>query len=201
VVPSIPGFGFSSRPETPGFGVNDIARIFNKLMCSLGYNKYVAQGGDWGSVITRTIAMQFPKNCLGFHVNLAIADPPPLTSFLLYINPQLVLSKNDLYSVAKYQQFIKTGMGYYAIQSTKPHMLAYGLTDSPIGLLGWIGEMLRSPAGFISKDEVLTNLMIYWISKSIYSSMLIYKEESVKKFSGFWTDYCSVPMGYSAFPQ
>ena len=171
IVPSIPGFAFSGKPENP-IGPRRIASIFNKLMTEkLGYKKYVAQGGDWGSAISTWLGFDHSKNCKGIHINMLPAR---------HIDgPKTEEEKNwD-------RQFSKdyvSQSGYFAIQSTKPQTLSYAMMDSPVGVAAWIIEKFyywsdledRSIELTYQKDDLLTNIMIYILTKSFNTSSWIY---------------------------
>ena len=171
IAPSIPGFAFSGKPENP-IGPRKIASIFNKLMTEkLGYKKYVAQGGDWGSAISTWLGFDHSKNCKGIHINMLPAR---------HIDgPQTEEEKSwD-------RQFSKdyvSQSGYFAIQSTKPQTLSYAMMDSPVGVAAWIIEKFyywsdledRSIELTYQKDDLLTNIMIYILTKSFNTSSWIY---------------------------
>ena len=171
IAPSIPGFAFSGKPENP-IGPRRIASIFNKLMTEkLGYKKYVAQGGDWGSAISTWLGFDHSKNCKGIHINMLPAR---------HIDgPQTEEEKSwD-------RQFSKdyvSQSGYFAIQSTKPQTLSYAMMDSPVGVAAWIIEKFyhwsdledRSIELTYQKDDLLTNIMIYILTKSFNTSSWIY---------------------------
>ena len=171
IAPSIPGFAFSGKPENP-IGPRRIASIFNKLMTEkLGYKKYVAQGGDWGSAISTWLGFDHSKNCKGIHINMLPAR---------HIDgPQTEEEKSwD-------RQFSKdyvSQSGYFAIQSTKPQTLSYAMMDSPVGVAAWIIEKFyhwsdledRSLELTYQKDDLLTNIMIYILTKSFNTSSWIY---------------------------
>ena len=171
IAPSIPGFAFSGKPENP-IGPRKIASIFNKLMTEkLGYKKYVAQGGDWGSAISTWLGFDHSKNCKGIHINMLPAR---------HIDgPQTEEEKSwD-------RQFSKdyvSQSGYFAIQSTKPQTLSYAMMDSPVGVAAWIIEKFyhwsdledRSLELTYQKDDLLTNIMIYILTKSFNTSSWIY---------------------------
>ncbi|KAJ3330439.1 hypothetical protein HDU76_005688 [Blyttiomyces sp. JEL0837] len=211
VVPSLPGFGFSSKPQKKGFKLTDIASIFVELMDKLGYPEFFAQGGDWGSGVTRTLALEYPARCKAIHLNLCFAPIPTdpsyrLKRFLLSINPSWILSREDLESLEMGHQWNRTESAYYKIQSSKPYTLGVGLNDSPVGLAAWIGEKMR--AGFhvkggqripkITKDEILTNISIYWFTQTITSSFRLYKEE--KFLSRVFEPRVNQPVGIAIFP-
>jgi microsomal epoxide hydrolase len=201
VVPSIPGFGFSDRPKEPGFNSGRIADVFTHLMThTLGFNRFVAHGGDWGSSITEQLAFNHSDSVLGIH----LTDVP--YHHLFTIQP------NDL-SQAE-QEYLRAGKawqmqeGAYAmIQATKPQTLAYGLQDSPVGLLAWLIEKFRSWSDSdgdierrFTKDELLTNAMIYWATGTINSADRLYFE-SQHHPAQTTTDHSEVPTGVAIFPK
>ena len=176
VVPSIPGYGFSEIPSEKGMNPKKIAGIFNKLMTDeLGFEKYLAHGGDWGTSITEQIALYHADSLSGIH----LTDVPFGHGLMPLENP----SKAEEKFQKKNQIWVQTEGAYASIQSTKPQSLAYGLNDSPAGLAGWIIEKFYAwsdNSGNIedafSKDELLTNLTIYWVTQTINSSFRIYYE-------------------------
>ena len=190
VCPSIPGYGFSDKPNKFGMSSEKVAPLFNELMLSLGYKKYIAQGGDWGATISKWIAELFPKNCIGLHLNLVPAFPPSDGSSMEN------LTEDETKGLENFEKYQKTGLGYYQIQMTKPQSLGYGLNDSPIGLAAWIVEKFHSWTNddldrlVISKDEVLSIICLYWFTQYITSSMRLYYENGLISFS---PNYISTP--------
>ncbi|KAI8855337.1 Alpha/Beta hydrolase protein [Chytridium lagenaria] len=192
-------------------GLKVIAEAFVWLMEGLGYSRFYAQGGDWGSGVTRTLALEYPKNCLAIHLNLAFA-PIPLSLFylpkriLLNIYPYAVVAKDDVDALLKTLAWAKNESGYYKIQGTKPYSLAVGMNDSPAGLLAWIGEKMRvwttesslNSLGF-TFDEILTNVCIYWFTETIGSSFRLYKEE--KNLVDVYKTKVHQPTGVAIFPM
>ncbi|KAJ3377264.1 hypothetical protein HDU84_008842 [Entophlyctis sp. JEL0112] len=181
VVPSIPGFGFSPSPggRIEKLSVDWIADIFVNLMRNLGYSRFFAQAGDWGSMITKKMAIRHPKSCVAIHLNLAIAPLPTSISYLpqrvlLSINPSLVLTAVEMAGVEKTLKWAKHETAYFKIQGTKPYSLGVGLNDSPVGLLAWIGEKMHWEG--MDPDELLTNVCIYWFTQTITSSFRIYRD-------------------------
>jgi len=200
VVPSLPGFGFSGPTTRTGWDVNRIADAFVELMDRLGYPRFVAQGGDWGSQVALAIASRHPEHVAGVHVNLLGVTPPAEE------DPLQGLSDDELARLGAAQQFFSTETGYQAIQSTKPQTLAYGLTDSPSGLAGWIAEKFYAwsdCAGdletVISRERLLDNISTYWITGTINSSMRLYYE-SIGPGNSYAPPDVSVPMAYSLYP-
>lgn len=197
IIPSLPGYGFSSRSMTSALNTNDIADIFVQLMSELGYEKFYAQGGDWGSGVVSQIGRAHPARCLGVHVNLT--GPFPEDNDMSVVDPSEAAWLSD--NVATYTE----GMGYFGIQSTKPQTLAQALSDSPIGLACWIGEKFvgwsdknADGSSFISTDKILAHASLYWFTQSIGSSIRLYYDEVHKPGS---RDYMGVPTGIAVFPR
>jgi microsomal epoxide hydrolase len=201
VAPSLPGYGFSFAPGQPRFSVPEIADVFAALMTDvLGYSRYGAQGGDWGGFITAVLGFRQAKHLTGIHMNLL-----PLRRDVARPDAPTEDEKKYLEELA---HFLREETGYQAIQGTKPQTLAYGLTDSPVGLAAWIVEKFRtwSDCGGdverrFSKDELLTNITIYWATGAIGSSFWPY----YARLHGKWPlpdgARVEVPSGYAAFPK
>lgn len=179
IVPSIPGFGFSSRPDHSGINNFRVSELWAKLMTEeLGYGKFAAAGGDMGSGVTRYLALNHPELLVGIH----LTDIGIIRN-LMTSNDQAGLSKEELNYKISAQKWISHEGAYMSIQSTKPQTLAYGLSDSPVGLAGWIIEKFRAWSDCngdlrqrFSEDELLTNIMIYWVTNTIGSSAHMYYE-------------------------
>jgi pimeloyl-ACP methyl ester carboxylesterase len=177
VVPSIPGFGFSGRPAEPGWDMVRIAAAWAELMRRLGYHSYVAQGGDLGAWISLTLAGVDLPHVRGAHVNFLVTAPPPDPAALAGLEPA------DLERLGLLGQFVNEGSGYMKIQSTRPQTLAYGLTDSPVGQLAWITEKFfewtdseKVPEDAVDRDQLLTNVMLYWLTASAGPAASLYYE-------------------------
>ena len=183
VCPAIPGYGFSDKPKELGMNAQEVAKLENELMISLGYKKYVAQGGDWGAVITKWIAELFPEHCIALHLNLVLAFPAEGVDLMEGVTSEEVKGMDNL---TKYQE---KGSGYFAIQSTKPQTIGYGLNDSPVGLAAWIIEKFHAWANkesgqlVVPLDEVLAIVSLYWYTESITSSVRFYYENGPMGFS------------------
>jgi pimeloyl-ACP methyl ester carboxylesterase len=161
VCPSLPGYGFSGKPTEPGWGVEKIADTWAALMARLGYDKYLAQGGDWGAMVTTCVGGQDPEHCLGIHLNMPIAPPTP--------DSMNDLSELEQAALAGMQHYQEKDSGYSKQQSTRPQSLGYALVDSPVGQAGWILEKFWSwtdcnghPENALTRDEMLDNVMLYW---------------------------------------
>lgn len=203
VCPSIPGYAFSDPPRGPGFDVKSMAGTIAKLMEKLGYTRYGAQGGDWGAIITSWLALLEPERVCGIHLNMVAAGPPEGAE-----NPAEGLSPKELQGLADIGRFMEQEAGYQQIQATKPQTLGYGLNDSPAGLAAWIVEKFRTWSDCdgdverrFSKDELLTNIMIYWVTQSITSSTRLYCETMRAKRFGPVRKRVTVPTGAAIFPH
>ena len=200
VVPSLPGYGFSGKPETTGIGVGAIAKLWDELMVRLGYERYVAQGGDWGSLVTHAILLEEQTHCIAGHINLPLVPPDEQT-----------LTSND----PAEQAVLAAGMhyqehesGYSKQQATRPQTLAYGLADSPVGQMAWIIEKyaqwtdcvrdgMRHPENAIERDVLLDIVTHYWMTNSGGSSARLYWES----FNQTDSRPVTLPLGISLFPK
>jgi pimeloyl-ACP methyl ester carboxylesterase len=195
VAPSLPGYGFSDKPARRGWGTDRIATAWDELMVGLGYERYGAQGGDWGASVTTRIGAQDLGHCAGIHVNMPIAGPGPK-------GPGD--SEPEKVALAKFQHYNNYDSGYSKQQSTRPQTLGYGLVDSPAGQAAWILEKFWAwtdndghPEDAVSRDELLDNVMFYWLSGSGASSARLYWES----FNAFGGVTVSIPTGVSQFPK
>ena len=182
MAPSLPNFGFSSGVDRKGFGPHKYAETLNKLMLKLGYNQYVTQGGDWGFEVTRAIGLLYPENCMASHLNMILAYPPRLSKnpLLALQHSALPYSRREKDGLKRTEWFMKEGIGYNVLQSTKPQTVGYALADSPVALLGWIYEKLHdwTDAYPWTDDEILTWISIYWFSTAgPEASVRIYYED------------------------
>ncbi|HWF81098.1 MAG TPA: epoxide hydrolase [Streptosporangiaceae bacterium] len=199
VVPSIPGFGFSGPTSDTGWNPRRIARAWDELMGRLGYDRYGAQGGDWGSAISRELGLVAPDHLIGVHLNMLSARPSDGAT----TND---LTDEESARLQALKHFRSTGSGYQAIQSTRPQTLAYGLTDSPAGQLAWIAEKFGEwtdnglPDQAVGRDHLLTNVSIYWLTATAGSSARLYYETA---HTGGWGTPAtsSVPTGIAVFPR
>jgi pimeloyl-ACP methyl ester carboxylesterase len=203
VIPSIPGFGLSGSTSDAGWTAGRAARAFAELMRRLGYERYGAQGGDEGAIISPEIGRVDPEHVVGVHVNAATVGFMP---FPPLAESQLAeLSDAEQARVARIMEFLDDGFGYAQMQSTRPQTLAYGLTDSPVGQLAWIVEKFQSwthnsevPEDAVDRDRMLTNVMLYWLTGTAGSSANIYYED---KHSGAWPQPSGVPTGVAVFAE
>jgi pimeloyl-ACP methyl ester carboxylesterase len=203
VCPSLPGYGFSDKPAQPGWGVERIASASARLMARLGYDRYGAQGGDWGTSVTTSIAQQAPGHVVGIHLNPPIAAPDPATF------DDLTDAERDALAALEHAEAWESG--YAAQQSTRPQTLGYALVDSPAGLCAWIVEKFRAwtdcgghPENALTRDEMLDDVTIYWLSGTAASSARLYWEsfgQVSEWFTRSTTDTVGVPTGCSIFPR
>ena len=196
VCPSLPGYGFSDKPSHPGWKTPRIARAWAELMARLGYERFGAQGGDWGASVTDHLARQDTDHVVGIHLNFVLALPDPDTMGDLTPQEQAAIA-----SMTNYGQWES---GYSTQQSTRPQTLGYGLVDSPAGQCAWIVEKFRAwtdcdgdPLNVFTRDELLDNVMLYWLPGTGASSARLYWES----FRDFDAAPVTVPAGCSVFPK
>lgn len=195
VAPSLPGYAFSDKPNSTGWGIQKTARTWAKLMSRLGYDRYVAQGGDWGSMVTTSLGIQDPDHVAGIHLNMVIAFPGPDDGEPTDMEQAALAGVNG---------YMANDSGYSKQQSTRPQTLGYALVDSPAGQCAWILEKFWSwsdtggdPVGALGADRILDNVMLYWLPATGASSARMYWES----FSNPPFDPVTVPMGASVFPK
>jgi pimeloyl-ACP methyl ester carboxylesterase len=196
VCPSLPGYGFSGKPTRTGWGVEKIAQAWETLMGRLGYDRYGAQGGDWGAAVTTHLGRN-RGHCIAIHLNMPIARPPT--------DSTTDLTEDEQRALAAMAQHRRWGTGYSKQQSTRPQTLGYGLVDSPVGQLAWIVEKFWAwmdcdghPENVLSRDELLDNVMVYWVSGTGASSARLYWES----FDSFAEPgRVEIPTGVAAFPK
>jgi pimeloyl-ACP methyl ester carboxylesterase len=184
VIPAIPGFGFSGPTKDRGWNVGRTARAWAELMRRLGYERYGAQGGDLGALISPALARIAPESVVGVHVNAASVGFIPLGP--VSEEERAGLTERELRSLASIAEFTTDGFGYNALQSTRPQTLSYALTDSPVGQLAWIMEKFQAwthssaalPEDAIDRDTLLTNVMLYWLTGTAGSAARMYYENS-----------------------
>jgi pimeloyl-ACP methyl ester carboxylesterase len=198
VIPSLPGFGFSDKPTKNGWGLPRTAAAWDVLMKRLGYGRYIAQGGDWGGVVTTQLGKLRPAGLLGVHVNFPeFIFNPPLTGG----DP----SPEEKQALDQLQTFSDWESGYNKEQSTRPQTVGYGLSDSPVGQAAWIYEKFgawtdsdHEPEKALTRDEMLDNITLYWLTNSAASSARIYWEYNAAKAPLTELD---LPVGVSVFPR
>ena len=195
VCPSLPGYGFSGKPTHTGWGVDKVAEAWETLMTRLGYHRYGAQGGDWGAAVTTAIGRN-GQNCAAIHLNFPIAFPP---ADLTDPTPE------EQEALKRLTYYDRWDSGYSKQQSTRPQTVGYGLVDSPVGQLAWIVEKFWAwmdcdghPENVLTKDELLDNVMMYWVTASAASSARMYWE-SFNFFGGFGR--VELPTGIAQFPE
>jgi pimeloyl-ACP methyl ester carboxylesterase len=192
VVPSLPGYGFSGKPSAPGWSAERTAAAWAQLMTDLGYERFAAQGGDWGAVVTTALARHCPDRLAGIHLNMPLGRKP---------DDDTALSERDQQALAAMARFQREGRGYHIEQSTRPQTIGYALVDSPVALCAWIVEKLLgwADAGTeppLSKDAMLDDVTLYWLTATGASSARYYWENYRKGR----TDPVGVPTGCSLFP-
>jgi pimeloyl-ACP methyl ester carboxylesterase len=203
ICPSLPGFGFSGPTRSPGWDIRRMAHALAGLMARLGYECYGVQGGDWGAVAATQLGEIDAAHLAGIHLNMVVAGPPPGVA-----DPMEGVSPEEREWVADMARFEAEEDGYQRIQGTRPQTLGYGLNDSPAGLAAWIVEKFRawSDCGGdvesrFTKDELLTNLTIYWATQTINSSTRVYCETMRAGRWGLGGHRVRVPTGCAIFPK
>jgi pimeloyl-ACP methyl ester carboxylesterase len=198
VAPSIPGFGFSGPTREAGWNVRRIAQAWARVMSRLEYRRYGAQGGDWGSGISRDLGIVDRAHVVGVHLNM-------LLTFAAGQLASIELSEDDKSRLSKLDRFNRELSGYASIQSTRPQTLAYALTDSPAGQLAWIVEKFKDwtdsrevPEDAVDRDQMLTNVMLYWLTGTANSSARLYQEAAAS-----WgrVEPSTAPTGLAVFPH
>jgi pimeloyl-ACP methyl ester carboxylesterase len=196
VCPALPGYGFSDKPKQNGWSVEKTARAWSELMLRLGYQRYFAQGGDWGAGVTSVVALQDTEHCHGVHLNMPIVRPDPAT-----MND---LTDEEKDGLAGMQYFQDWDSGYAIEQSTRPQTIGYGLADSPAGQAAWILEKFwawtdchGNPENVLTRDEMLDDIMLYWLPNAAAASARLYWES----FNKFNYEPVRIPVGCSIFPK
>ncbi|WP_326999710.1 epoxide hydrolase [Dactylosporangium sp. NBC_01737] len=200
VCPSLPGYGFSDRPAEPGWGVERTARAWVELMAGLGYERFAAQGHDWGTSVSTAIAQQHPDRVIGLHLVPPLAAPDPAGFD--------DLTDAERRSLADLERAGAVEDGYSLEQSTRPQTIGYGLVDSPAALCAWIVEKFRAWTDWehrtFTRDDLLDNLMLYWLPATGASSARMYWEsfkDVQRRFTAGTTDVVTVPTGGTVFPK
>ncbi len=197
IAPSLPGYGFSDPPRSPGWDIQRIAESFVELTGRLDYPRYVAQGGDWGSQVTTRVGALDPEHCAAIHLNMALG-----------IRPQAPepLTEEEQADLAAMKHFADEESGYANEQGTKPQTLGVALNDSPAGLLAWIVEKFRAwsdcdghPENCFTRDQLITNVMVYWVTRTSASSARLYWE--TKHSASGAPPFVGVPTGVARYPK
>jgi pimeloyl-ACP methyl ester carboxylesterase len=209
VIPSLPGYGFSGKPSTAGWGPERIARTWTELMKRLGYTKYVAQGGDWGALITQLMGAQAAPGLLAIHTNMPGAVPPDIDKAALAGAPAPSgLSADEQHAYDQLVFFYAKGLAYAQEMGNRPQTL-YGIADSPIGLAGWILDHDASSYAMMSRvfdgktegltrDDILDNITFYWLTNTGVSSARLYWEN---KLAFFAPQNIQIPVAVSVYPD
>ena len=209
VIPSLPGYGFSGKPTATGWDPPHIARAWVTLMKRLGYNKFVAQGGDWGGMVTDVMGSQAPPELLGIHLNWVFAVPPEIDKAVQTGGPLPTdLSADERHAVEQLGFFYKTGVGYALEMANRPQTI-YAMQDSPVGLAAWlidhdprsyslIARVFDGKREGLTRDDILDNVTLYWLTNTAVSSARIYWEN---KFAFFAPKGVAIPVAVSAFPD
>ncbi|TIQ95381.1 MAG: epoxide hydrolase 1 [Mesorhizobium sp.] len=206
VVPSIPGFGFSGKPTEAGWGSDHIGRAWGALMGRLGYDRYVSQGGDCGSVISHRMALQKVPGLIGIHVNMPGTVPTEIAAILTAGGPAPSdLTEKESAAFDALDTFYKDSSGYAAMMVTRPQTIGYSLVDSPVGLAAWIYEKFAQwtysggdPERVLTKDEMLDDISLYWLTESGTSAAQIYWEDHSNNFNA--VDIADLPVAVTVFP-
>ena len=200
VAPSLPGYGWSGVTTEQGWDVARVAEAWKSLMAKLGYDRYGAQGGDWGAMVSARLAAIDSEHMVGLHSNMLLAFPADAST--------IVLDEQEQADLAALGEFMTRGAAYQEIQGKNPQTLGYGLTDSPAGLAGWIVEKFwawtdndGNPEDAVTRDQILTNLTVYWVTQTINSSIRLYCESQRGRNFGPSDDYVSVPTAAAVFPK
>jgi pimeloyl-ACP methyl ester carboxylesterase len=204
VCPSLPGFGFSGRPTGGGWAPDRVARAWSALMGRLGYERFGAQGGDWGSAVSIALARQQPERLVGIHLNYAPIPPDPST-----MDDLTDFERRSLTDIGNHLEW---GAGYALLQATRPQTVGYALVDSPVGQCAWIAEKYWAwtdhdgdPLTALSRDQMLDNISVYWHTATAASSARIYWEDGFARPSNRERrrspEPLAVPVGVSVFPR
>jgi pimeloyl-ACP methyl ester carboxylesterase len=205
VIPSMPGYGFSERPEGTGWNPDRIARAWDELMSGLGYEHYVSQGGDWGSVISDRLARLAPSGLLGIHVNMPATVPPDVAAALQAGAPAPAdLSPEEKVAFEGMANLYSSGSGYGLMQVTRPQTIGYSLADSPTGLAAWFYDKFADwtfsggdPERSLTKDEMLDDITLYWLTNTGTSGARLYWENNANNFNAVDV---SIPAAITVFP-
>lgn len=203
VIPSMPGYGFSSYHAHGPINLCTIGDMYHSLMMQLGYSKYYVQGGDWGAHVAIWMARNYPDSVLGYHINFIPGSYTPQIS----TQP---MSEEEMTFLQKKATWYADGGGYDLIQITRPLTIATALNDSPAGLCMWLFEKFHDwsdwensftdPKGGLTMDNILTDISVYWFTQSIYSACRLYREAEKKKLVFYQNERIDAPMGFTAYP-
>jgi len=209
VIPSLPGFGLSGKPTTIGWDPPRIARAWTALMKRLGYTRFVAQGGDWGAMVTDVMGTQAPPELLGIHLNWPFTVPPDIDKAIQTGSPlPSDLTADEKHACEQLQFFYAHEVGYALEMANRPQTI-YGMGDSPVGLAAWlidhdvrsyelITRVFNGQSEGLTRDDVLDNATLYWLTNTAVSSARIYWEN---KFTFFAPKHVAIPVAVSAFPD
>jgi microsomal epoxide hydrolase len=202
VAPSLPGYGFSDAAQSPGMSQRAAARRHVRLMQALGYDRYIAQGGDWGSIVSQNTAVIDPDHCIGLHLNMVQPLPPKDIP-----DPMSLVQPHEMQIFARAAAYRDHGSGYFRQQQTKPQTLAYGLTDSPAGWCAWVTEKFHSwtdcggDIGRVDRDAMLSIISLYWFTNTIASASRFYREFGLASARGDEPIFpITVPTGIANYP-
>jgi pimeloyl-ACP methyl ester carboxylesterase len=206
LIPSMPGYGFSGKPKGTGWNPDRIGRAWVELMKRLGYTRYVAQGGDWGSPVSSAMARQAPAGLLGIHINLPATVPVDVAAVLAGGGPAPAgLSETERAAFDSLDMFYKKSRAYAAIMGTRPQMIGYALADSPVGLAAFMYDYNNGePERLLNKDEMLDDITLYWLTNSATSAARLYWEtsgQSVLLAAAQKTAEISLPVAITVFPE
>jgi len=211
VIPSLPGYGFSERPAPTGWDVPRIATAWATLMKRLGYDRYVAQGGDWGNAISEVMALQQPPGLVAIHTNMSATLPETIRNALPAGPPPPGLSRDEEYAFGQLTEFYVNGLGYALEMQHRPQTL-YAIADSPVGLAAWIldhdiqsyrliARVFDGAEEGLTRDDILDNVTLYWLTNTAVSSARLYWENRLGKGGFFDPRGVPLPTGISAFAE
>jgi pimeloyl-ACP methyl ester carboxylesterase len=213
IIPSLPGFGFSQRPTEAGWGLERIGRAWAVVMQRLGYTRYVAQGGDWGAGVVEAMGRQAPAGLLGIHTNLPAALTPDVQAVLGGGPVPASFSEKERSAIGDFRTYLQNGgLAYLTMMGARPQAVGYGLTDSPAGLAGWMLQHSgftkwtygKDPTQSPTRDDVLDNFSLYWLTKTAASSARIYWENrnlALTSATAQKTSEIKVPVAITVFPD
>jgi pimeloyl-ACP methyl ester carboxylesterase len=213
VIPSLPGYGFSGKPTSTGWGPDRIAKAWAVLMERLGYTRYVAQGGDWGTAVSAAMARQAPEGLLGIHVNFAQMVPVDVLGHIRNGDPAPAGLSDAEKRAYEQVAFATYHRGYGVIQGTRPQTIGYSLADAPIGLAAWLLDhdaityahlaqlFAGEPYGAITRDDVLDNTSLYWLTNTATSAARLYWQQSQAGVNFYAPADVSLPTAVTVFPE